>query len=114
MKYDVIDALISPKGQLEKLSQFEVGRILKTSQGELAHVFRNCALAVLNSGSALDDGKELFARYPDFSIEVVQFRRGIKLQIENAPAIAFVDERGLAADWLPGPSTLHSHGHIRI
>ena len=91
MKYDVIDALISPKGQLEKLSQFEVGRILKTSQGELAQVFRNCALAVLNSGSALDDGKELFARYPDFSIEVVQFRRGIKLAIKNAPAIAFVD-----------------------
>jgi len=91
MKYDVIDALISPKGQLEKLSQFEVGRILKTSQGELAHVFRNCALAVLNSGSALDDGKELFARYPDFSIEVVQYRRGIKLSIKNAPAIAFVD-----------------------
>jgi len=91
MKYDVIDALISPEGQLEKLSQFEVGRILKTSQGELAQVFRNCALAVLNSGSALDDGKELFARYPDFSIEVVQFRRGIKLAIKNAPAIAFVD-----------------------
>jgi len=91
MKYDVIDALISPKGQLEKLSQFEVGNILKTSQGELAHVFRNCALAVLNSGSALDDGKELLARYPDFSIEVVQYRRGIKLAIKNAPAIAFVD-----------------------
>ena len=91
MKYDVIDALISPKGQLEKLSQFEVGRILKTSQGELAQVFRNCALAVLNSGSALDDGKELFARYPDFSVEVVQYRRGIKLAIKNAPAIAFVD-----------------------
>ena len=82
MKYDVIDALISPKGQLEKLSQFEVGRILKTSQGELAQVFRNCALAVLNSGSALDNGKELLARYPDFSIEVVQFRRGIKLSIK--------------------------------
>jgi predicted Rossmann-fold nucleotide-binding protein len=91
MKYDVIDALISPEGQLEKLSQFEVGRILKTSQGELAQVFRNCALAVLNSGSALDDGKELLARYPDFSIEVVQYRRGIKLAIMNAPAIAFVD-----------------------
>lgn len=91
MKYEVIDAIISPKGQLETLSQFEVGRILNTSQGELAQIFRNCSLAVLNSGSALDDGKELLARYPDFSIEVIQKQRGIKLSLKSAPAIAFVD-----------------------
>ena len=91
MKYDVVDAVISPKGQLETLSQFEVGRILGTSQGELAKTFRNCSLAVLNSGSALDDGKELLARYPDFSIEVIQRQRGIKLSLKSAPAIAFVD-----------------------
>lgn len=91
MSYKVIDAVISPHGQLETLSQFEVVRILNTSQGELAQVFRNCSLAVLNSGSALDDGMELFARYPDFSIEVVQRQRGIKLSLKSAPAIAFVD-----------------------
>ncbi len=91
MKYDVVDAVISPKGQLETLSQFEVGRILNTSQGELSQVFRNCSLAVLNSGSALDDGKELLERYPDFSIEVIQRQRGIKLSLTSAPAIAFVD-----------------------
>jgi predicted Rossmann-fold nucleotide-binding protein len=91
MKYEVVDAVISPKGQLETLSQFEVVRILRTSQGDLANTFRNCALAVLNSGSALDDGKELLARYPDFSIEVIQRQRGIKLSLKNAPAIAFVD-----------------------
>lgn len=91
MKYDVVDAVISPKGQLETLSQFEVGRILRASQGELAKTFRNCSLAVLNSGSALDDGKELLARYPDFSIEVIQRQRGIKLSLKSAPAIAFVD-----------------------
>jgi len=91
MKYEVIDAVISPKGLLETLSQFEVVRILRTSQGDLASTFRNCALAVLNSGSALDDGKELLARYPDFSIEVIQRQRGIKLSLKSAPAIAFVD-----------------------
>ncbi len=91
MKFEVIDAVISPKGQLETLSQFEVVRILRTSQGDLANTFRNCALAVLNSGSALDDGKELLARYPDFSIEVIQRQRGIKLSLKSAPAIAFVD-----------------------
>jgi len=91
MKYDVVDAVISPKGQLETLSQFEVGRILNTSKGELSEVFRNCSLAVLNSGSALDDGKELLERYPKFSIEVIQRQRGIKLSLTSAPAIAFVD-----------------------
>lgn len=91
MKYEVVDAVISPKGQLETLSQFEVVRILNTSHGELNQVFRNCSLAVLNSGSALDDGQELLARYPDFSVEVVQRQRGIKLALKNAPAIAFVD-----------------------
>ncbi|MCK4704538.1 MAG: LOG family protein [Gammaproteobacteria bacterium] len=91
MKCEVVDALISPEGQLETLSQFEVVRILNTSKGKLAQAFQNCSLAVLNSGSALDDGKELLARYPDFSIEIVQRQRGIKLALKNAPAIAFVD-----------------------
>ena len=91
MKFEVVDAVISPKGQMETLSQFEVVRILNTSNGELNRKFRNCSLAVLNSGSALDDGQELLARYPDFSIEVVQRQRGIKLALKNAPAIAFVD-----------------------
>ena len=91
MKYDVVDAVISPKGQLETLSQFEVVRILNTSEGELAQIFRNCSLAVLNCGSALDDGKELLERYPDFEIQVIQRQRGIILSLKNAPAIAFVD-----------------------
>jgi len=91
MKFDVVDAVISPKGQLETLSQFEVKRILSTSTSELAHIFRNCALAVLNCGSALDDGKALHERYPDFSIDVITRQRGIILSLKNAPAIAFVD-----------------------
>jgi len=96
MKYAVVDAIISPQGQLETLSQFEVVRILKTSQGELNKIFRDCSLAVLNSGSALDDGKELLSRYPDFSVEVIQRQRGIKLSLKNAPAIAFVDGKLIA------------------
>jgi predicted Rossmann-fold nucleotide-binding protein len=91
MKFDVIDAVVSPKGQLEMLSQFEVKRILDTSKSGLAQVFRNCSLAVLNCGSPLDDGVELLERYPDFEIEVIQRQRGIILSLKNAPAIAFVD-----------------------
>lgn len=91
MKYDVVDAVISPKGNIEILSQYEVTRILNTSEGELAVVFRRCSLAVLNCGSPLDDGKELLERYPDFEIKVIQRQRGILLSLKNAPAIAFVD-----------------------
>jgi predicted Rossmann-fold nucleotide-binding protein len=96
MKFEVIDAIIAPAGQLETLSQFEVSRILNSSEGELAQIFRNCSLAVLNCGSPIDDGKELLARYPDFSINVIQKRRGIKLELINAPAIAFVDGKLIA------------------
>ncbi len=91
MKYDVIDAQITPEGRLDILSKAEVGKLLDTSQGGLYRTFRNCSLAVLNCGSAMDDGKELLDRYPDFDIRVIQEQRGIKLAVKNAPAHAFVD-----------------------
>lgn len=91
MEHDVVDTLISPEGRLDVLSKSEVLTLLDTSQGGLYQMFRNCALAVLNSGSTIDDGKELLERYESFSISVIQRERGIKLDIKGAPAIAFVD-----------------------
>lgn len=91
MKYDVIDARVSPVGRLDVLSQAEVAKLLDTSQGGLYQLFRNCALAVLNCGSNLDDGKALLERYQDFEIRVIQQERGIKLELVGAPAHAFVD-----------------------
>jgi predicted Rossmann-fold nucleotide-binding protein len=91
MKYATVDARISPIGRLDVLSQAEVGKLLDSSQGGLYQLFRNCSLAVLNCGSSLDDGKELLERYPDFAIQVIQEERGIKLEVHNAPAHAFVD-----------------------
>jgi predicted Rossmann-fold nucleotide-binding protein len=91
MNYDVIDTLISPEGRLEVLSKAEVAKLLDTSQGGLYKVFRSCALAVLNCGSSIDDGKELLERYSSFDVSIIQRERGIKLDIRGAPAIAFVD-----------------------
>ena len=91
MKHDVVDILISPEGRLDVLSKAEVNKLLDTSQGGLYNIFRNCALAVLNCGSTIDDGKELLERYQSFSISIIQRERGIKLDIKGAPAIAFVD-----------------------
>ncbi len=91
MKANTIDTRISPEGHLAVLSRTEVNKLLDTSQGGLYQLLHNCALAVLNCGIDLDDGKELLERYSDFSIKVIQEARGIKLELTGAPAIAFVD-----------------------
>jgi hypothetical protein len=91
MQYDVIDARISPNGSLDVLSRLEVGKLLNASQGELYPLFRNSSLAVLNYGGHLDDGRELLERYKSFDIRVIQEERGIRLDLRNAPASAFVD-----------------------
>ena len=91
MTHDVVDTLISPEGRLEVLSKAEVAKLLDTSKAGLYDIFRKCALAVLNSGSDIDDGKELMERYASFDISILQRERGIKLDIRGAPAHAFVD-----------------------
>jgi len=91
MKHPVVDAQITPEGRLDILSKAEVNKLFDRSQGGLYKIFRNCSLAVLNCGSAMDDGKELLERYPAFDIRVVQEQRGIKLEVKGAPAHAFVD-----------------------
>lgn len=91
MKPAVIDARISPEGRLDVLSKIEVSKLLDTSQGGLYNIFRNCSLAVLNCGNKMDDGKQLLERYKSFEIHVLQQARGIKLEVKNAPANAFVD-----------------------
>ncbi len=91
MKYPVIDAIVAPEGKLEVLSRQEIAKLLDTSQSGLHGVFRNCALAVLSSGNYLDDSKALLESYPDFEIQLIHRERGIKLDLKNAPASAFVD-----------------------
>ena len=91
MKPAVIDARISPEGRLNVLSKAEMDKLLDTSQGGLYNVFRNCSLAVLNCGNQMDDGKQLLERYKSFEIRVIPQARGIKLEVINAPANAFVD-----------------------
>lgn len=89
--YKTVSALISPVDQLNVLSKVEVAKLLDSSQSGLYKLFRNCSLAVLNTGNDLDDGKELLERYKDFDINIVQEERGIKLSLTNAPANAFVE-----------------------
>lgn len=91
MKYPVTDSVVAPEGGLEVLSRQEIAKLLDRSQTGLHDVFRSCALAVLSSGDYMDDGKALIEAYPDFDVRVVHRERGIKLELVNAPAVAFVD-----------------------
>jgi len=91
MKYDIVDTIIAPDQCLSLLSKLEVEHILTSSAGNMHSIFRSCALAVLNCDSDIDDGHLLLERYRDFDIRVHQVKRGIKLELINAPASAFVD-----------------------
>ncbi|MDW2002456.1 nucleotide 5'-monophosphate nucleosidase PpnN [Vibrio sp. 2304] len=82
---------ISPAGSMDLLSQLEVERLKNTASSELYQLYRNCTLAVLNSGSHTDNSKELLDKYQSFDVNVMRRERGIKLELTNPPEHAFVD-----------------------
>ncbi|MDX1304018.1 nucleotide 5'-monophosphate nucleosidase PpnN [Photobacterium sp.] len=84
---------ISPVGSMELLSQLEVDRLKATASSDLYRLYRNCSLAVLNSGSHTDNSKELLEKHKSFDVNVMRRERGIKLELINPPEHAFVDGR---------------------
>ncbi|PJK14569.1 LOG family protein [Lysobacteraceae bacterium NML07-0707] len=86
-------ANIYPKGGLDVLSREEVARLKDASSGGMHELLRRCALAVLTTGSTSDDPDAARVLYPDFDIQVTQQDRGICIELQNAPGIAFVDGR---------------------
>ena len=92
-----INASVSPKGSLETLSQREVQQLRETGSGSVYALFRQCALAILNTGSHSDNAKTILEAYPDFEVKIHQQDRGIRLELINAPADAFVDGEMIAS-----------------
>jgi predicted Rossmann-fold nucleotide-binding protein len=88
---ETIDAEVRPEGSLEVLSQLEVDQLRSSGEAGLYTLLRRCMLAVLNSGSQIDDARELLERYKDFSIGFIQQDRGLKISLSAAPGDAFVD-----------------------
>ena len=84
---------VSPLGSMDMLSQLEVDMLKRTASSDLYQLFRNCSLAVLNSGSLTDNSKELLSRFENFDINVLRRERGVKLELINPPEDAFVDGR---------------------
>ncbi|MGY1424261.1 nucleotide 5'-monophosphate nucleosidase PpnN [Lysobacter sp. A289] len=86
-----VNARIHPRGGLDLLSRAEVARLADASAGGMHDLLRRCALAVLTSGSASDDPRAAQELYPDFDIQVHQQDRGVRIDLQHAPAMAFVD-----------------------
>jgi predicted Rossmann-fold nucleotide-binding protein len=90
-KLPTVDARIYPRGGLDVLSRDEVVRLRDASTGGMHELLRRCALAVLTTGATSDDPRAARELYPDFDIQVNQLDRGLRLDLLNAPAMAFVD-----------------------
>lgn len=87
----VFSTAITPDSSLQILSRREIEQLYDASQTALYKIFRQCSLAVLNCGSTEDDTSKVLEQYADFDVRIIQRERGIKLEIFNAPAHAFVD-----------------------
>ena len=79
-----------PVNSMNLLSHSEIEGVL-SSDKEVIRLFRQCALAVLATGNAQLSATEVLEAFSDFDIKVVPEPRGLKLEIRNAPATAFVD-----------------------
>jgi len=86
-----VSASVSPHASMQTLSRREIEQLYDASKTERYSLFRQCALAVLNSGSHDDDATSMLQRHQSFDIKIIQRERGIKLEITDAPAQAFVD-----------------------
>lgn len=82
---------LNPLGSMSQLSQAEIERLKASTQSQIYSMFRNCALAVLNSGVEEDNYENTFSPYTDFEIRLVRRERGVKIELNNPPAVAFVD-----------------------
>jgi len=86
-----MDVTIAPEGVLKVLSRSEVNQLRGAGGGRLYETWRQCSLAVLNSGAEEDDVREILLRNRDFRISIIQHVGGIALELKNAPDRAFVD-----------------------
>ena len=88
---ETVDAAVRPEGSLEVMSQLEADQLRSSGEGGLYPLLRRCMLAVLNSGSHIDDARVLLDTFADFELSIIAQDRGLKLSLQNAPGEAFVD-----------------------
>ena len=63
---EFVDAEVRPEGSLEVMSQLEVDQLRSSGEGGLYTLLRRCMLAVLNSGSHIDNARAMLDHFEDF------------------------------------------------
>lgn len=86
----VVSAIVNPVGSMRVLSHREVHTLQDNTVAGLHQLFRQCALAVLSNTDG-DCAEALLKTYNNFDIRIIQEHRGLKLELMNAPASAFVE-----------------------
>lgn len=87
-----IDASVKPLESLDTLSPHEVAQLQEgATERSLYKLFRQCSLAVLNTGSEIDSTSAVLDMFKDFDIQIEHKHRGVMLNLKNAPSSAFVD-----------------------
>lgn len=84
---------LNPVGNMNLLSPIEVEELQQSAASDLYNLYRNCSLAVLNSGSHTDNAEDIYQAYQDFQIQVLRRERGVKIDLINPPEHAFVDDK---------------------
>lgn len=89
---EYINANVKPLDSLDMLSPHEVAQLQKgATDNSLYHIFRQCTLAVLNTGSDEDNTSEVLEKFKDFDVQIEHKHQGVMLNLINAPVNAFVD-----------------------
>ena len=83
-------------GPMNTLTRAELAALLDTRNKGLHELFRRCVLAVLNTGSDIDNVNEILALHHAFKVDLVQRGGTVELLLENAPEDAFVDGQIIA------------------
>ena len=83
-------AYIRPSQSLQLLSRQEVDMLMESTKSTY-QLFRRCVLAILSANAYSDDAQALLNGFADFKIRLEVQSRGIRLDLYNAPANAFVD-----------------------
>ncbi|WP_421835872.1 nucleotide 5'-monophosphate nucleosidase PpnN [Neptunomonas phycophila] len=86
-----ISTSVTPLESLDILSPHEVAKLQDKSNSGLYRLFRQCSLAVLNTGSEMDSASQVLDRFKDFDIHIKHKHKGVQLELINAPATAFVE-----------------------
>jgi len=96
MNTRVEKVFIRPSGNLHTLSYQEAQQLCDASNSGLNDLFKQCALAVLNTGSKEDSSFAHVALFPNFEIKVHVKGRGVQMEIDHPPSNAFVNGEMIA------------------